>query len=755
MSAQVSLSPNGPPTSIVLNMIVRNEAGVIERCLASVIDNIDAAVIVDTGSTDDTVGLIRRFFAEHRPDLPMEISSEPWKNFGENRNSAFAKAQAFVETLRFPAAYYLLMDADMVLEGTIDKEQLQHPWYSILQRQQVFTIPNVRLIRHVPVENRQEYGNWQCVGVTHEAWRLEPPESKGKVEIDDIQPTLLLLGGVSIVDHDDGGSKADKFVRDICMLENYLEYDNPSDSRATLYLGISYAQHGLLRKEQENDLVKEKETADMELRKLNPMNEVPLDSSGQKVLREWRSPIDPLHGNAISMVTEKVPQNYPPGYAPATALDQVVREYTEEEYLRLFGSLPRLRSEVEAEEAQKLLAKAGQSAETVETAAEKAAETVETAAETAAESVAETVETAAETVAETVGSAAAAAPAKSEAPGVETFEQSLWTKSADMILRKAIEWLSIRINMGKIEKDPSNEEVWYAKLLIGKVHQALGNKQDAVYWYLDALNTRPHRNESLIALSKFYFSNASYYTGKMFADMATQRINAGEDGLFIEHDAYIFDPWIQAMSCVTGTSESANVERCKYLEYLLRRPFRQAVAIDNRAETRLQSIESILFDLLPNLPCTQSSGDAAWESSQTDYFVHSVWPTLLTYYRGDLLSEIPMKLNHYLPGWFCWNTVRVVSQQHHSDATGWTVLTKADAIRFVKLILFFRDNIDNAPPTMCVVERVSIPYRLPDNGRTVDTQFQLSSDGDTMLIRLVGSGGCLSIPIASLCFDEC
>jgi glycosyltransferase involved in cell wall biosynthesis len=40
--------------SVCLNMIVKNESKVIERCLRSVKGCIDYWVIVDTGSTDDT-----------------------------------------------------------------------------------------------------------------------------------------------------------------------------------------------------------------------------------------------------------------------------------------------------------------------------------------------------------------------------------------------------------------------------------------------------------------------------------------------------------------------------------------------------------------------------------------------------------------------------------------------------------------------------------------------------------------------------
>ncbi len=49
-------------TKLCLNMIVRNEAANIERCLASVADHVVSWIIGDTGSTDDTPARIQSFF---------------------------------------------------------------------------------------------------------------------------------------------------------------------------------------------------------------------------------------------------------------------------------------------------------------------------------------------------------------------------------------------------------------------------------------------------------------------------------------------------------------------------------------------------------------------------------------------------------------------------------------------------------------------------------------------------------------------
>lgn len=91
--------------TICLNMIVKNEARVIERCLRSVRPFITTWVIVDTGSSDGTQDLIGRILA----DLPGELHERPWVDFGHNRSEALALA-------RGKADYIFIIDADEILE---------------------------------------------------------------------------------------------------------------------------------------------------------------------------------------------------------------------------------------------------------------------------------------------------------------------------------------------------------------------------------------------------------------------------------------------------------------------------------------------------------------------------------------------------------------------------------------------------------------------------------------------------------------
>ena len=88
-------------------MIVKDEAHIIERCLHSVKSLIDKVLIVDTGSSDNTIEVINNFLKKE--NIEGEVFEEPWKNFAHNRSLALEKSR------RMGCDYALMIDADEIL----------------------------------------------------------------------------------------------------------------------------------------------------------------------------------------------------------------------------------------------------------------------------------------------------------------------------------------------------------------------------------------------------------------------------------------------------------------------------------------------------------------------------------------------------------------------------------------------------------------------------------------------------------------
>jgi glycosyltransferase involved in cell wall biosynthesis len=203
------IAPAGVEPTVCLNMIVKNEAHVIERCLASVRAIISYWVIVDTGSTDGTQDVIRKLME----GVPGELHERPWKDFGTNRTEA-------IELATGKADYLLVLDADDLLEV---KEGFS-------RRELTLDSYELRIEDHGAVYFRSQVfradGGFRYVGVIHEG--LVPVgrrRSQGRLE------TLVyrrLGGGARALD-------PERSNRDIAVLEQALRED-PENPRHTFFL---------------------------------------------------------------------------------------------------------------------------------------------------------------------------------------------------------------------------------------------------------------------------------------------------------------------------------------------------------------------------------------------------------------------------------------------------------------------------------------------------------------------------------------
>jgi glycosyltransferase involved in cell wall biosynthesis len=99
-----------------LNFICKNESHVILRMLESVRSFTDLIVAVDTGSTDNTIALIKGFGEKYR--IPTYVFERPFDDFGRSRNFALDKLRSTVRDLKWDlaATWGFRMDCDEVAE---------------------------------------------------------------------------------------------------------------------------------------------------------------------------------------------------------------------------------------------------------------------------------------------------------------------------------------------------------------------------------------------------------------------------------------------------------------------------------------------------------------------------------------------------------------------------------------------------------------------------------------------------------------
>lgn len=199
---------------VCLNMIVKNEAHVIERCLASVRPFIDAWVIVDTGSCDGTQALIRHTLA----DLPGTLHERPWVDFGHNRSEALALAAG-------QGDYLLMIDADEVLRLPAG---YQRPALTAEAYDLTVEFAGIHYARTCLISSGLP---WRWVGVLHEYLDAGRPVQ--------IEP----LRGPAVQVFTDGArsqrSEQEKYAADAQTLEAALR-NEPDNSRYVFYLAQSY-----------------------------------------------------------------------------------------------------------------------------------------------------------------------------------------------------------------------------------------------------------------------------------------------------------------------------------------------------------------------------------------------------------------------------------------------------------------------------------------------------------------------------------
>lgn len=203
--------------TICLTMIVKNEEKCIARCLNYMKDYIDYWVICDTGSTDNTVKIIK----ETMEGIPGEVLHHDWKDFATNRNLG-------INAAKDKADYILIMDADDSL--IVQDKDLFLKLEADAYRLKIFH-GGIEYYRPQLVRSSVDF---KYVGVLHEYIDLQ----KGI--------TYEALDGCYIQTSFDGNrsKNPNKYLDDCKVLEKGIA-DEPDNDRYYFYLAQSYRDAGL------------------------------------------------------------------------------------------------------------------------------------------------------------------------------------------------------------------------------------------------------------------------------------------------------------------------------------------------------------------------------------------------------------------------------------------------------------------------------------------------------------------------------
>jgi glycosyltransferase involved in cell wall biosynthesis len=206
------------PYRLAISQIVKDEAHVIERMLNSIKSIIDCAVFVDTGSTDGTQDVIKKWGETN--NIPVFVYDRPFDNFENSRNHA-------MQMVKDKADYAFWLDADETIDidpKVFDKNKLDKDLYMFNTY--------IGAMKYTRNECWNTSKSFRWYGPVHEF-----------IICDDRDISSGLMEGIIVRVKMDGGSWKgnipDKYKKHAAILEDYID-NKDRNARWVFYTAQSY-----------------------------------------------------------------------------------------------------------------------------------------------------------------------------------------------------------------------------------------------------------------------------------------------------------------------------------------------------------------------------------------------------------------------------------------------------------------------------------------------------------------------------------
>lgn len=218
-------SPNDnlPLPTISLSIIVKDEAPVIERMLNTIYSILDYYIVVDTGSTDGTQEIIKKFF--ERKGIPGEVIQHPWKNFEDARNKALACVKGKADF-----GFWIDADEQLIIDPKFNIDSFKR---SLINFDGANTSVSYGSQNYFRMQFFSTKKPWTWYGPVHEVLVSKDPTTVGVAE------------GLKVLVTADGNSWTSESIQQkyeghAKILEDYVKNDPNKDPRWVFYLAQSY-----------------------------------------------------------------------------------------------------------------------------------------------------------------------------------------------------------------------------------------------------------------------------------------------------------------------------------------------------------------------------------------------------------------------------------------------------------------------------------------------------------------------------------
>lgn len=293
---------------LALNFICKNESHVIERMLTSAKSITDLIVVNDTGSTDGTQDIIRKFGEDN--NIPTYVFERPFDDFEKSRTWAMEKLREAVAELKWDAdkihGYWFDCDEQLIIDPTFNKNQFTADLYMINTY-----IGQMKYTRNTFFKVSKPF-KWY--GPIHEF-----------IVCEDQNITSGLATGIHVNVSMDGaswqGKVSEKYLSHSHKLESYIN-DNRQDPRWIFYTAQSYHDSASIpdnkdeneerlrrslkyykeRTERSDGYVEEIYYAHYRMGSIMKTLEEPWSLTMQQCLKAYA--VDPLRGESIKIIID-------------------------------------------------------------------------------------------------------------------------------------------------------------------------------------------------------------------------------------------------------------------------------------------------------------------------------------------------------------------------------------------------------------------------------------------------------------------